>query len=134
MSDAISTYQVTLQHYATSAYSPLVEIKDFPDLGGDISVLDKTTLSENMRTYIPGIQDSGALEFTANYNLTDYQTLVALRGTEEKYAVYFGSNGADGKFLFDGYLDVHPVGAGVNEVVDMKITIAPSSVITFSAS
>lgn len=134
MSDAISTYQVTLQHATSGTYTMLVEIKEFPDLGSDISALDKTTLSENMRTYIPGIQDSGVLSFTANYNKTDYATLVALRNREEDYAVYFGENGADGKFTFKGYLDVHPVGAGVNEVVDMGISIAPSSPIEFAAS
>ena len=35
--------------------------------------------------------------------------------------------GTDGKFEFEGQLSVFPVGGGVNEVVDMTITIAPST-------
>ena len=35
---------------------------------------------------------------------------------------------------FKGQLSVFPVGGGVNEVVDMSITIAPSTPITFAAS
>ena len=38
--------------------------------------------------------------------------------------------GSDGKFEFKGQLSVFPVGGGVNEVVDMTITIAPSTPIT----
>lgn len=35
-------------------------------------------------------------------------------------------------FAFKGQLSVFPVGGGVNEVVDMNISIAPSTPITFS--
>ena len=31
-----------------------------------------------------------ALEFTANYTKTDYNTVAALKGTENDYAVWFG--------------------------------------------
>ncbi len=43
-------------------------------------------------------------------------------------------DGSNGKFAFDGELSVYPVGGGVNEVVGMNITIAPSSPIKFSAT
>ena len=39
-------------------------------------------------------------------------------------------DGSDGKFNFTGLLSVFVVGGGVNEVVEMTITIAPSSPIT----
>ena len=41
-------------------------------------------------------------------------------------------DGSDGKFEFKGQLSVFPVGGGVNEVVDMTITIAPSTPITMN--
>ena len=140
---AISTYKVFLMKKTDSTYAKLVDIKEFPDLGGDPELLETTTLSDRMQTFIKGIQSNEALAFTANYTSTDYQTLLALSGIET-YAVWFGGTenndgtvtptGADGKFEFNGQLSVHPVGGGVNEVVDMAITIAPSTVITFSAS
>ena len=129
---AISTYGITLMSKASgeSAYTKLVDIKDFPDLGGAPEMLETTTLSDNMQTYIPGIQSLDALEFTANYTLADFQKIKAMTGTDTDFAVWFGTNGADGKFEFSGQISAFPVGGGVNEVVDMTITIAPSTAIT----
>ena len=136
---AISTYKVFLMKKTESTYSKLIDIKDFPDLGGAPEMLETTTLTDKMQTYIPGIQSIDSLEFTANYTKSDYETLAALADTETDYAVWFGGtesggvvtpDGSNGKFSFKGYLSVHVVGGGVNEVVDMTITIAPSTIIT----
>lgn len=135
---AISTYRVFLMHKGASesAYTKLIDIKEFPDLGGDPEMLETTTLSDKMQTYIAGIQSLDGLSFTANYDLTDYKALKALEGKNEKYAVWFGGTesggvltptGSDGKFSFDGQLTAYPTGGGVNEVVDIGITIAPST-------
>jgi len=137
---AISTYKVFLMKKGEgSTYAKLIDIKDFPDLGGSPELLETTTLSDKMQTYIPGIQSNDALEFTTNYTKADYTTLAALADTEEDYAVWFGGteaegvvtpDGSSGKFSFKGKLSVHVNGGGVNEVVDMTITITPSTVIT----
>lgn len=135
---AISTYKVFLMHKGASesAYSKLIDIKEFPDLGGDPEMLETTTLSDKMQTYIAGIQSLDGLSFTANYDLTNFKALKALEGKNEKYAVWFGGTesggvltptGSDGKFSFDGQLTAYPTGGGVNEVVDIGITIAPST-------
>ena len=136
---AISTYKVYLMYKDNGSYKKLVDIKEFPDLGGEPEMLETTTLSDGMETFIPGIQTLGdGLSFTANYTLSDYTTIKALEGTEQDFAVYFGSttsgtsityDGADGKFGFKGKLSVYVNGGGVNEVVNMTITIAPSTVI-----
>lgn len=140
---AISTYKIFLMVKDTGdTYSKLIDIKDFPDLGGAPEMLETTTLSDNMQTYIPGIQSLDALEFTANYTKADFTTLKGMEGTEKDFAVWFGGtesggvltpDGSDGKFEFKGQLSVFPVGGGVNEVVDMTITIAPSTPITVGA-
>ncbi len=133
---AISTFGITLMKGTGTGtpitYTKLIDIKDFPDLGGAPELLETTTLSDAMQTYINGIQSSDALEFTANYSKADYTTLVALKDTETPYAVYFGTDGTDGKFEFKGYLSVRVNGGGVNEVVGMTISIAPSTAITAS--
>lgn len=140
---AISTYKVFLMHKAAAedAYTKLIDIKEFPNLGGEPEMLETTTLSDKMQTYIAGIQSLEGLSFTANYDKADFSKLKALEGKKEKYAVWFGGSesggvvtpdGSNGKFSFDGELSVYPVGGGVNEVVDMNITIAPSTVITFA--
>lgn len=137
---AISTYKIFLMSSTDgSAYTKLIDIKSFPDLGGAPEMLETTTLSDAMQTYIPGIQSLDALEFEANYTKEDFAKLKALEGKEQQYAVWFGGTGegetltptgSDGKFKFKGQLSVYPVGSGVNEVVNMNINIAPSTPIT----
>lgn len=141
---AISTYKVFLMHEESSGstYTKLCDIKEFPDLGGEPEMLETTTLSDNMQTYISGIQSLDGLSFVANYDMAVFQSLKQLEGKTKKYAVWFGGqesggtvtpDGSNGKFAFEGQLSVYPVGGGVNEVVDMNISIAPSTPITFSA-
>lgn len=128
---AISTFGIQLMHKGTgSTYTKLVDIKDFPDLGGAPEMLETTTLSDSMQTYIPGIQGSDALEFTANYTKADYDKIVALEG-EQSFAIFF-TDEDESKFYFNGYVSVRVNGGGVNEVVGMTISIAPSSAITTS--
>lgn len=138
---AISTYKIFLMKKNESTYEKLVDIKDFPDLGGTPEMLETTTLSDGMQTYIAGIQSLDALEFNANYDLTEFKKLKALEGVDNEYAVWFGGTGEGanltptgehGKFNFKGYLSVFPVGGGVNEVVGMTITVAPSTPITLT--
>lgn len=131
---AISTYGVFLMHKGTgSEYTKLIDIKDFPDLGGAPEMLETTTLSDKMQTYIPGIQTLDALEFTANYTKDDFTKIKALEGKEQEFAVWFGSDetgkptGNYGQFAFKGNISAFPTGGGVNEVVGMTITIAPST-------
>lgn len=117
-------------------YEKLVDIKDFPDLGGSPEMLETTTLSDPMQTYVEGIQSQDALEFTINYELAKYKELAALKGVETDFAVWFGGTengntitptGDEGKFNFKGYLSVRVVGKGTNEVKEAVVSIAPST-------
>ena len=50
---AISTYKVFLMKKKTTpeeTHEKLVDIKEFPDLGGEPEMLETTTLSDNMQT------------------------------------------------------------------------------------
>ena len=139
---ASSSYKTFLMKGKGDACTKLVDIKDFPDLGGSPEMLETTTLSDHMQTYVEGIQSLDALEFTINYDLETYETLIALKGTETDFAVWFGGTGEgasltptgdDGKFEFSGYLNVRVVGKGVNEVKEAIISIAPSTPITLAS-
>lgn len=136
---AVSTYKIFLMQKETSTWSKVIDIKEFPDLGGAPEMLETTTLSDKMQTYIPGIQSLDSLEFTANYTLDDYKKLKQMEGSDKEFAVWFGGTesgdtvtptGTDGKFKFNGQLSVYANGGGTNEVVGMTITIAPSTVIS----
>ena len=136
---AISTYKSFLMHKKASAWEKLIDIKSFPDLGGAPELLETTTLSDGMTTNIMGIQSLDALEFECNYTKEDYTKLKAMEGTETDFAVWLGGSvvggvatptGADGKFEFKGQLSVYVNGGGVNEVVNMTVSIAASTPIT----
>lgn len=139
---AISTIHTALMKGSSATppvYTKLICISEFPNLGAAPEQIDVTTLCDEMRHYIPGVQDTGALEFKAFYTAADYTTLKALAGTETPYAVWFGDNagtpdGHNGKFSFKGDLRVTLDGGGVNDPVSMTITIFPSTDITFAAS
>lgn len=136
---ASSSYKTFLMYKNTSAYEKLVDIKNFPDLGGAPEMLETTTLSDAMRTFVEGIQSQSALEFNINYDLATYQKIVAMKGTETEFAVWFGGTetggsvtptGDEGKYNFKGYISIRVVGKGVNEVKEATISIAPSTPIT----
>ena len=137
---ATSTYMTFLMHKKDSTYEKLIDITEFPDLGTDPEMLETTTLSDRMQTFIMGIEGNEAMNFTTNYDKTGYTALKALKNKGEGFAVWFGGTeqedgtvtptGTEGKFSFKGQLSVRVTGGGVNEVRKMGITIAPTSVIT----
>ena len=133
----ISSYKAFLMKgtgSGTITWAKLIDIKEFPDLGAAPEQLETTTLSDFARTYIPGIENTEQKTFTANYTSVDYAKLAALKGQELDIAIWFGGTedastrvvtptGAQGKFTGKGYIDVFVAGAGVNEVVNMTITL-----------
>lgn len=143
--NATSTYMTFLMHKkeATSGggdpWEKLIDITEFPDLGTDPEMLETTTLSDRMQTFVLGIQGNEGLNFNTNYDHTAYLALKKLERKNEGYAVWFGGTenpdgtvtptGSEGKFTFNGQLSVRVTGGGVNEVRGMGITIAPSTVI-----
>lgn len=144
---ATSTYKSFLMKgtgSGTVTWSKLLDIKSYPDLGGEPELLETTTLSDAVQTFINGIQHLDSFSFTANFDPATYKTLKTLEAAEDgttQYAVWFGATvaggvatptGSEGKFEFTGSLSVYANGGGVDEVRDMTITIAPSSVITFA--
>ena len=136
---AISTYKSFLMVKNSSTWEKLVDIKSFPDLGGAPELLETTTLSDSMTTNILGIQSLDALEFECNYTKADYTKLKEMEGEDKEFAVWLGGSeaggvatptGEDGKFEFNGQLSVFVNGGGVNEVVNMTVSIAASTPIT----
>lgn len=137
---ARSTYKTFLMHKASggASYVKLIDIKDYPDLGGDPEMIETTTLSDKMHTYVDGVQSFDGLAFTANYSLDDYKKIKALEGATHEFAVWFGGTGegstltptgSEGKFKFSGTISVYVAGGGVNEASNMTVSIAPSTII-----
>lgn len=141
---ATSTYMSFLMYQPTGGgeWEKLIDIKNYPDLGGEPEMLDATTLSDPMTKNIAGIQSVDALSFTANYDKADFAKIYALRNETQKLAVWFGGSdeggtvtptGSEGKFSFEGTISVYANGGDVNAVRDMTITVAASTAIVFDA-
>lgn len=113
-----------------NAWAKLIDVKEIPDLGGAPSNIDTTTLSNSMKTGIPGLIDPGALEFTANYDKEDFTKLKTYKGKTCKYGVQFGKNGENGVQVFDGELSCWTKGGGVEDVLEIGISISASTEIT----
>ncbi len=125
---AISTQGVKLKWGETASnLRQVVDIKDFPDLGGAPEMLEKTTLSDEIQTYIMGIQGSDMMEFTCNYTKADFDAVMQDANKELYYELEFGNNGSEGVFEWQGQHTAWLVGAGVNAVIEFKIGIAPST-------
>lgn len=141
---ATHTFKSFLMYKATagaSSYTKLIDIKEFPDLGGDPDMLETTTMSDSAKTYILGLQDMDTLKFTANYTKADFSTLNGLAGSTYDFAVWFGGtesggtvtpDGEDGKFAWSGQLTAYVTGKGTNEVREITISISASTPIAFS--
>ena len=125
---AISTYGVTLKWGEDAlTMTKVIDIKNFPDLGGEPELIETTTLSDAMQTYINGIQSAGSMAFTCNYTKADYTAVEADAGKELYYSLEFGDEGDEGIFEWQGEHSVYVTGADVNGVVEMVISIAPST-------
>lgn len=125
-----------------STYSKLIDVTTTPDLLSPPELLDATTLSDTQRVNIFGIKQTDALEFEANYPDTaaEFATLQGYEGAEKDLAVWLGTDSSGnpdghlGKFEFKGYLAFTLSSQDVNAVRKMKITVATTTEITFSAT
>jgi len=122
---AISTQGVTLKWGTTAInVAKVVDIKNFPDLGGAPELLETTTLTDAAQAFINGIQSQGAMEFTCNYTRADYVAVMSNAGANLFYELDFGTEGV---FAWRGEHTAWVVGAGVNAVTEMVVSIAPST-------
>ena len=117
---AISSYNTKLK-IGSASY----DIKDFPEILGQRSALETTTLSDDAQTYIQGIrQTSENFPFLMNYDATQFDTLNKLTGVQECELTF--SDGS--KFTWDGYVSVSINEGSVDAVLEMTVYVSPSTV------
>lgn len=121
---AISTYMSVLKYGAESP-STEIQIKDFPSLLGKRNALETTTLSDDAQTFIQGIRaQSESFDFTANYDATVYAAINALDAIQKCSLTFSDGSG----YTWDGYLSASVNEGSVDAVLEMTISITPSTV------
>lgn len=121
---AISTHGVSLKYGADSPTTE-VKIKSYPEIMAKRSALETTTLSDDAKTYIPGIRETpDSFEFTANYDKTVFGEINALDGVQKCSLTFSDGSG----FTWEGYVSASTTDGDVDAVVEMTIAITPSTV------
>lgn len=136
---AISTYKTYLYgakkpSTGTPTLTKMVDIKDFPDMIGEPSNIETTTLSDAAQTFISGIKQQDTLTFTFNYTKAIWTALAANELQEYVFELRFGDAGADGIFKFEGQYTLGLSGGDVDSVVEATINIVPSTEVTLKTA
>lgn len=106
----------------------VIDITNFPDLGGDPEKIDVTTLSDEVQKNINGIQKMDSMKFEANYELADFKTVQALKGKKAWYAVFFGADsngkpdGHNGIIAWKGEISSYVKSGKTNEAIGIQLT------------
>lgn len=126
---AISTQHSYFMYKVSASWTKLFDFKTDPDEATAPDQLETTTQSDNIKTYIEGLQDNPQKQYTLNYDLATYRAIKALKGVEQDIAEWFGAasdgvtpDGHNGKFAGKGYLDVYWNGGDANTVRNMTVT------------
>ena len=121
---AISSFGTKLM-IGTKTY----DIKDFPEILGQRSALETTTLSSDAQTFIPGIrQQSENFPFVTNYDATVYAEINALTGEQECKLTFSDGSG----FTWNGFVSASINEGSVDAVLEMTIVVVPSDVPVWS--
>lgn len=121
---AISSFNTKLM-IGTKTY----DIKDFPEILGQRSALETTTLSDDAQTFIPGIrQQSENFPFVTNYDATVYAEINALTGEQECKLTFSDGSG----FAWNGSVSASINEGSVDSVLEMTIIVVPSDVPVWS--
>lgn len=152
-SDIKSTYGTYLQIYDYSSGSDkfikMIDIKDFPDLGGSPNTIDATSLSDNMQVNVLGIQQVDTLSFTANLTWTEFTRLKTLsdghRDAIFNFRIVFANSAYAAATMetntditgghqayWKGQFTIYQNGGGVDEVLGCTITTSNTTEIVYS--
>ena len=125
----------TILKFGTTAksLSELCKIKTFPQLNGEREQIESTDLTDSAQTFVPGVQSVENMQFTANFTTAAYTSLKANALTDGFFELDFGGN-AGAKATWEGQYDVYVNEGEVNGLIEMTISVYPSTIVTVAAT
>lgn len=122
-----------------TAYSKLVDIINYPDMGSAPDKIDVTTLSDTQKVNILGIDGAAdSMEFDILYDPTTFAKLKAKENQTLHLALWLGANASGepdgnlGKFSFAGMISVYLASGEVNGARKAKLSVTASTKIAFA--
>lgn len=138
MANEVCTSKVKVFYKATSAgsdYTRIVNVEDFPDLGGEKDKIEVTNLGDASHRYIDGIDNYGdTLTFNVFYDKTEFSALNALTGIVY-WKIDLGDGESDGSSTvctFSGSCNVKISGSTGNNALKYTLNITPNSKMIFA--
>ena len=134
---AVISKGIELSYKASGAteYTPLTDLQEIPELGGDTEAIEITTLADAAHKYTDGIKNYGdSLAFKFLYNPTQFKALGALEGVVDwKVALPEGNDKeAAVACTFSGSCSVKLDGVGVNAALTYTLSVKPDSEMIFA--
>ena len=128
-----STINTILKFSTTQgSETKLCKIKSYPALGGEPEQIEITDLEDTMQTFVLGVQSLDSMTFTANFNPTDYASVSANANKPGYFILEFGASASEGSLAWEGSYSVFVNEGEVNGSRDMTISVAPTTVITYT--
>lgn len=130
---AVISKGITLSYKAagdsSGTYTPLTNLQEIPELGGNSEAIEITTLADAAHMYTDGIKNYGdSLSFTFLYENTQFETLNALTGSTN-WQVKLPD---ETTCTFTGTSSVKLAGVGVNAALTYTLAIKPNSAMTWA--
>lgn len=134
---ASATMHTYLLVKKSTDWEKVVDIKDYPAMGGSPEQIETTTLTNEKSTFVTGVQSMPTFEFLANYTRDDYEKLEGLKDVVYEYALAFGkptsgAYGSLGCFTWKGQLNHWVEGGSVNAAREMRLSISVTEEVKFS--
>ena len=117
--DTVLTYGTTANNQ-----TQLTRIKSIPQLGGEPEQIETTDLEDHVQSFVPGVQSVDSSQFVCNYTPEGYTALKSTSNTHGIYRLFFQNHSV---FEWEGQHDVYFNGAGVNEALEMTVTVTPAT-------
>lgn len=118
---------------AATAWEIMARIKDYPGMRSAPERIDTTDLSDEMRTYIPGLPDAPEMTFNIHHSKELALKIIESEGTEHEYAVVFGEEGESGWYYTKGEHFYSSTEGQVNTPHNAQITLYPSQKVEFKS-
>jgi hypothetical protein len=119
---AITGYGGQLQVDISGTYTQVAEVKDIDGPNQDSTAIDVTHLQSpnNTREYLPGLQEPGIINVTANFTATGCNTMYGFFRVTKAWRALF-SNGS--KWDFSGHMSSFGTTIPLEEAAGMTFAI-----------